>query len=166
MEKLYIKQKVFSWGDSFTVKNEYGEDLYRVKGEVLSLGKKLHIYDSADRELALIRQKVMTFLPRYFIDIDGQQAAEVVREMSFFKPRYSIHGPDWQVEGDFWGHDYRLAAGEKTVAGLKKAWMSWGDSYEVDIADEADALYVIGVVLAIDAVLEADNAAAASSASN
>ena len=164
MEKLYIKQKVFSWGDSFTVKNEYGEDLYRVKGEVLSLGKKLHIYDSADRELALIRQKVMTFLPRYFIDIDGQQAAEVVREMSFFKPRYSIHGPDWQVEGDFWGHDYRLAAGEKTVAGLKKAWMSWGDSYELEVARREDALLALAVVLVIDCV-NAASAAAASSAS-
>lgn len=162
MEKLYIKQKVFSWGDSFTVKNEYGEDLYRVKGEVLSLGKKLHIYDSADRELALIRQKVMTFLPRYFIDIDGQQAAEVVREMSFFKPRYSIHGPDWQVEGDFWGHDYRLAAGEKTVAGLKKAWMSWGDSYELEVARREDALLALAVVLVIDCVNAASAAAAAS----
>lgn len=37
--KLYINQKVFSWGDKFAVKNEYGEDIYFVKGEVFSLAK-------------------------------------------------------------------------------------------------------------------------------
>ena len=43
--KLYIKEKVFSWGDKFTVKDAYGEDKYIVEGEVFSWGKKLHVYD-------------------------------------------------------------------------------------------------------------------------
>ena len=34
--KLYIKEKVFSWGDKFTVKDEYGNDKYFVQGEVFS----------------------------------------------------------------------------------------------------------------------------------
>ena len=34
--KLYIKEKVFSWGDKFTVKDAYGEDKYIVEGEVFS----------------------------------------------------------------------------------------------------------------------------------
>ena len=34
--KLYIKQKVFSWGDKFTVKDVNGEDLCR--GRDLLLG--------------------------------------------------------------------------------------------------------------------------------
>ena len=40
--KLYIKQKVFSWGDKFTVKDVNGEDRYFVEGEIFSWGKKLH----------------------------------------------------------------------------------------------------------------------------
>ena len=43
--KLYIKQKVFSWGDKFTVKDSNGEDRYYVEGEIFSWGKKLHVYD-------------------------------------------------------------------------------------------------------------------------
>lgn len=34
--KLYIKQKVFSWGDKFTVKDVNGEDRYFVEGEIFS----------------------------------------------------------------------------------------------------------------------------------
>jgi uncharacterized protein YxjI len=37
--KLYIKQKVFSWGDKFTVKDATGNDRYFVEGEVFSFGK-------------------------------------------------------------------------------------------------------------------------------
>ena len=36
--KLYIREKVFSWGDKFTVKDQYGNDKYIVQGEVFSFG--------------------------------------------------------------------------------------------------------------------------------
>ena len=49
--KLYIKQKLWSWKDKFTVKDEYGEDRYTVEGEFFSLGRKLHVCDMAGREL-------------------------------------------------------------------------------------------------------------------
>ena len=39
--KLYIKEKVFSWGDKFAVKDASGRDKYVVEGEVFSWGKKL-----------------------------------------------------------------------------------------------------------------------------
>ena len=32
--KLYIKEKVFSWGDQFTVKDACGEDKYIVQGKI------------------------------------------------------------------------------------------------------------------------------------
>ena len=41
--KLYIKEKVFSWGDKFTVKDELGNDKYVVEGEV-SAGVKNSMY--------------------------------------------------------------------------------------------------------------------------
>ena len=36
--KLYIKQKVFSWADRFTVKDSSGNDRYFVEGELFSWG--------------------------------------------------------------------------------------------------------------------------------
>ena len=57
--KLYIKEKVFSWGDKFTVKDAYGEDKYIVEGEVFTFGKKLHVYDRSGREVAFIKQVLL-----------------------------------------------------------------------------------------------------------
>ena len=71
--RLCIKQKVFSWTDKFTVKDDQGQDKYYVEGEFLSWGKKLHVYDMNGSEVAFIKQKVWSFLPRYFVFINDMQ---------------------------------------------------------------------------------------------
>ena len=37
--KLYIKEKVFSWGDHFYVRDAAGREKYEVRGEVFSLAR-------------------------------------------------------------------------------------------------------------------------------
>ena len=34
MNRYYIRQKVFSWRDKFSVKDENGEDVFHVEGEI------------------------------------------------------------------------------------------------------------------------------------
>ena len=105
--KLYIKQKVFSWRDRFTVKDETGADRYFVEGELFSWGKKLHVLDAAGNEAAFIQQKVWSFLPRYDVFALGQHIAQIKKEFTFLRPRYTIEGMNWDVEGDFWAHHYQ-----------------------------------------------------------
>ena len=161
--KLYLKQKFFSWKDRAWVKNEFGEDSYFIEGKVVSLGKKLRLMDTQERELAFIRQKVPALLPTFFIEIDGRQVAQIKKQFTFLKPKYVIDGPGWEVQGDFFGHDYVVLEGDKTVISIHKKWMSWGDSFELDIAYGTDPVLALSVVLAIDAVMDAETAAAASS---
>ena len=158
--KLYIRQKVFSWTDTFTVKDETGQDRYQIEGEFFSFGKKLHVYDMSGAEIALIQQKVFSFLPRYFVVVDGREVAEIVKELTFLHPRYSIEGLGWEVAGDFWAHDYTIARDGRPVAAIHKEWMTWGDCYEVDIADARDEIVALSVVLAIDCARAAEASAA------
>ena len=65
--KFYIKQKVFSWADKFTIYDESGNEAYWVEGEVFSIGKKLDLFDMANNHKAHIHQKVLSFLPRYLL---------------------------------------------------------------------------------------------------
>ena len=163
--KLYIKEKVFSWGDKFTVKDAYGEDKYIVEGEVFSWGKKLHVYDMAGREVAFIKQEVWSWLPRYYVFCDDRQVAEIKKEFTFFFPKYSIDGLGWEIDGSFMAHEYQITQSGHQIVSISKEWMTWGDSYELDIADPADELVALAVVIAIDCVTETASAAA-SSASN
>ena len=164
MSQLYIRQKVFSWKDRFTVKDADGIDRYTAEGELWSVGKKLHVYNMAGEEIAYIHQKVWSFKPRFFIFINGIQTAEVVREFTLLRPRYTIHGLDWSCTGDVTGHNYEIWHGGDLIVRVHKVWFSWGDSYELDIPDYRNETLALSVVLAIDAVL-AMQAAASSSAS-
>ena len=161
--KLYIRQKVFSFKEKFTVKDEYGQDKYMVEGEFFSLGKKLHIYDMAGNEVAFIQQKIFSFLPRYFVFVGDRQIAEIVKQFSFFTPKYDVLGLDWQVRGDFTAHDYEVTDNGRPVVIIQKEWMTWGDCYELNIAPGAEEIVALATVLAIDCVIDQARAAAASS---
>ena len=163
--RLYMKQKVFSFRDRFTIKDEYGEDKYFVAGKILSLGKQLSILDKGENELAFIRQKVLSFMPRFFVEINGETVAEIVKKFTFLKPKYEVAGLNWKIEGDFFAHDFTIMENDSVIAAIHKKWMSWGDTYEIDIGGAENEVLVLAVVLAIDAVAAADASAAAASSS-
>lgn len=152
--KLYLKQKVFTWGDKFTVYDENGNDRYYVEGEVLTWGKKLHLTDLNGRELAFIRQKITFFLPQYSIIRNNIEIAKVIREFTFFHQEYTADGLGWNVHGDFLAHEYEISQNGRTVAAVSKEWFTWGDAYQINIAPGIDEINALAVVLVIDACLE------------
>ena len=152
--RLYIKEKVFTWGDKFHVWDETGSQKYTVEGEIFTWGKKLHVYGQDGREAAFIKQELLTWLPCYHVYIGGRDVAQIRREFSFFRPRYSIGGLNWQIEGSYWLHDYEITQGGRPIVRIQKEWLTWGDSYVLDIADPADEIMALAVVLTIDCVVE------------
>ncbi|OGO91809.1 MAG: hypothetical protein A2Y17_13720 [Clostridiales bacterium GWF2_38_85] len=154
---LYIKQKVFSWSDKFTIKDANGEDRYFVEGEIFSWGHKLHVFDAHGHEVAFIKQKLMTWLPKFEVYMNDNLAVEVIKEFSFFKPIYSLRGVDWIVNGEFLSHDYSIVNGNEQIATISKAWFTWGDSYELNFSDNVNEILLVATVLAIDCVLEAQS---------
>ena len=63
-------------------------------------------------------------------------------------------------------HDYQIIKRGRKIVTISKEWMTWGDSYELDIADPADELVALAVVIAIDCVTESDSGAKVTVSSN
>ena len=154
---LFMKQKVVAFKDRFTVTDKNGNAVFYVEGEIFSLGKKLHIYDTNHRELAMVQQRLLTFLPKFSVMVDGEEVAEIVKELTLFKPSYKVKGPGWSVDGDIWDHDYKIRKGLNAIVDVSKAWLSWGDTYKIDIDEGINPVMALAVVLAIDCVLDAEN---------
>ncbi|PKM94818.1 MAG: hypothetical protein CVU84_07795 [Firmicutes bacterium HGW-Firmicutes-1] len=151
--KLCVQQKIFSWNDKFAVKDEHGTDKYFVEGEFFSWGKKLHVFDTSGNEVAFIQQKVFSFLPKFFVFVNGEQVAEIVKEFTILRPRYSIGGLEWEINGDIWSHNYEVLESGRNVVNIKKEWFTWGDCYVLDLADNTNDVVALAVVLAIDCVM-------------
>ncbi len=153
--RLYMKEKVFSWNERFTVKDENGWDKYYVEGEFFSLGKKLHLLGVHGEEVAFIQQRLFTLMPRFAVTVAGREIAEIRKEFTFFFQRYVIDGLGWEIDGDVWAHDYVIRKNGRTIVRITKEWFTWGDSYMLDIQDPADELVALAVVLTVDCVAEA-----------
>ncbi len=149
--KLLIKQRVFSWTDSYDVYDESGEAKYFIKAEFFALGHQLHVYDQSHRELGVIHQKILTLLPAFEIEVGGQIIGTIQKQFSFFIPKYEIDYNSWRVEGDFLGWDYDVYSGCSTVIHISKELLHWGDTYVLDFKNPADELNGLLLVLAIDA---------------
>ena len=149
--KLLIKQRVFSWTDSYDVYDEYENPKYYVKAEFLALGHQLHIYDRHRKEVGMIKQRLLTLMPAFDIEIDGEIVGTIQKRFTFLKPKYEVDFNGWRCEGDFLGWDYQVYADCSPVIHITKELWHWGDTYVIDFVHPADELMGLMLVIAIDA---------------
>ena len=150
--KLLFKQRFFSWLDSYDVYDENCRTLYTVEGR-LGWGHVLHILDAGGAHVATLKEVVLTFLkPKFELYVGENRVGVITKEVTFFKPRFTIDFNGWSVSGSFWEWDYSILNGDgSTVAVVSKDVWNWTDTYAIEVADPADALYALMVTLAIDA---------------
>ncbi|MCK5943422.1 MAG: LURP-one-related family protein [Planctomycetes bacterium] len=151
-----IREKFWSLGDDFTITDRAGAAIYRVKGRAFSWGDKLSFQDMKGRELAFISQKMLSFMPRYEIRIDGRVFAEVVKEFSWLRKKFvlDVPGPnDYAIDGSFWAHEFVFARRRREVAVVSKKRWAWTDSYGVEIVDGEDDVSILCACIVIDQVL-------------
>ena len=149
--KLLFRQRFFSWFDSYDIYDESGSTVFTVEGR-LGWGHVLHILDRSGRHIATVKEKVLTLLPRFELYRGDDCIGCITKELTLFKPSFSVDFNGWSVKGSFWEWDYAvLDARGGTVAVISKELLNWTDTYSIDVAREEDALYVLMLVLAIDA---------------
>lgn len=151
--KLMIKQRVFAWSDTFDIYDETEQKKYFCKGEIFSLGHKLHVYDKNDNEIGYVKQELLHFLPVFQIYLHGQYVGKVSKKFSFFHPVYELEYKNWRVEGNFLGWDYDVFEGNNVILHISKELFHWGDTYVLDIARPEDELMGLMTVVAIDAAI-------------
>ena len=103
-----VKQKIFTFADSFDIMDEFGTPRYHVEGKFLSIGKKLNIYDMEGQHLVYIEQAIFKFLPEYYLYENEEVVARVKKEFSFIIPRVNIESVygDFTIDGSVMRYDF------------------------------------------------------------
>ncbi len=149
--KLLFKQRFFSWFDSYDIYNEAGQVVYTVKGK-LAWGHCLKIYNAHGEELGTVKERVLTFLPKFELYLGNRYIGRISKELTFFRPKYHIDFNGWQISGDWLEWDYQIEDSlGRTIATVSKELWNWTDTYVLNIGNPQDALNVLMLVLAIDA---------------
>jgi len=158
--RYLMKQKLFSWGDDFYIKDENERDVYFVDGKAFSLGDQLSFQDLEGNELAYIQQRLLSWGKTYEISRGGDVVAVVKKALfSPFHHRFTVDVPgpdDLEAEGNFTDHEYTFQRGGRDVATVSKRWFTLGDSYGVDIAPGENEVLILASTVVIDLCCHAD----------
>jgi uncharacterized protein YxjI len=160
--RYQMKQKLFAFGDDFTIKDDAGNDRFFVDGRAFSIGDKLSFQDMAGNELAFIRQKLLAWGPTYEIYRGGQLFAVIKQKIwTLFRNHFSVDvnadgpGPgDLEAQGDFLDHEYTLTRDGQPVASISKRWFAFTDTYGVDIAPGEDDVLILACTVVVDMATE------------
>jgi uncharacterized protein YxjI len=158
--RYVMKQKLFSFGDDYAIKNANGEDAFFVDGKAFSLGSQLSFQDLKGNQLAYIKQKLLSWGPTYEIYKDDRHYATIRKDLfTFFKCSFVVHvedQDDLDAEGDLTDHEYIITRHGGRVAAISKQWFEWADTYGVDIAEGEDAVLILASTVAIDLACHGD----------
>lgn len=149
--RMYFKQRLFSWFDSYDIFDEQGNKIYFVKGQI-SWGHCLKIFDAYGNEVGTVKERILTFLPKFEVYLGNQYLGCIRKEFTLFNPQYDIDYNGWHIKGNFMEWDYIItnAMGAR-VASISKELFHMTDQYVIDVSDSQNPLIALMFVLAIDA---------------
>jgi len=152
--RYIMRKNLLSFGDKFAIRNENGEEVFFVNGEVLSLGHKLSFLDPQGSELLYISQKLLSLAPTYELYRGEQHVATIQKELfTFFACTFDIHVDDrgdLEARGDLSDHEYTVTRNGETVAEISKEWFSISDTYGVDVTDNENTVLLLASTVVID----------------
>jgi len=153
--RYVMKQKIWSFGDDFAIRDRDGNGVFFVDGKVFSLGDKLSFKDDSGRELAFIKERLISLKKTYEIYRDGALFATVKKNITFFRDQFTVDVPgpnDYEVRGDFFDHEYTFQRSGREVATVSKRFFSWSDTYGIDIVDGEDDVTILATAVVVDLV--------------
>lgn len=168
MRSLYMKQKVFSFGEKYNVFDENENVVYHIKGKVFSIKNKLDMYQG-DRLVYHFERKLFRFLPEYELYTpEGEVIATIKKNFQFIGGKLTIHSRYGEMKfvGQILQRDFQLFNDHKEVMSVHKKWLSWGDSYEIMIHDDTREAFYVALVIMIDAIFHQNSGHSNSSSSH
>jgi len=158
--KYNLESKIWTLGDDFSIKDETGKDVYFVDGENFSLGDKLSFQDMNGNELAYISEKLFSFKEIYEIYRKGELFAEVVRDFSWFKDKFTVDVPganDYEVTGDFWHPEYKFVRQGREIASVSTKYFSFKGTYGIGIVAGEDDITILATAVVINLVNQSES---------
>lgn len=152
--KFYMKQKLFSRNDDYMVRDVYGNKVYTVEGEGISVGRTLRFFNGNHEEIAMIRQKTDGETPVFCIMRDGKEISQISGSSEPATRKYEASQLDLTIHGSQMGHFFIVSRNGKEVATVRKRWATVNTCYIVSVSENVDPVNILAMTLIIDACPE------------
>jgi len=153
--RYQMRQKLISIGDDFYIKNQAGQNVFKVDGKVLRVRDTLQFKDLKGNILCQIQERMLRIKDSMAIeDGEGKNIAEVKKALiTPLRDRWTVkirNGPDLDVQGNILDHEYEIGEGRRKVAQVSKKWFWIRDTYGVEVAPDQEDIVILAVTVALD----------------
>ena len=160
MYKLYIKQKVFRLRDVYPVLDEEGKTVYQVNQDFKLVGNTVHVTQVANQRSFVIDRELFRLLPHYQVRFDDGSSMTISQRFTFLRKEIEISSSQYQLnlQGDYlWDLNFAVYNGQYKVGQINKAWLAWGDTYEITVLDPKFEEALLALLIALDDILDQEN---------
>ncbi len=155
--KVYIKNKIWSWGGGSSVVDENKQPVYKVKGRVFSITRVKWICDLEGKKLFKVRNKWFNWFVHkaYVYDANGTKLCTVKDKWLQLKGEFFIEGykDEIKIGGKFLSLNAEILKNGEVWGTLRRQLTFITDAFELD-APEEDLPFLIALVIAIDNIVD------------
>lgn len=117
------------------VQDADGAIVYKIRGHLMGIPKKVTIMDADEKELATIKSK-------FFSPLKSKMDLE------------TVDGGLWQLEGNLIEKEYAVTSEGRTILNITQKWLTVRDAYTMDVDDSVPPALAAAMVWAVDAFRE------------
>jgi uncharacterized protein YxjI len=156
---LFIKKRQWTLIDEFKVRNEEGEDIFKIKGRFFHIGDDLRIIDiAADEVVAEIKQRVISLTDHYNIYVGDEHVATIHKKLFHLRgDRFKItleNGAAYDLDGSLWNWNFEVKDEEGDVVVEVGRSSTPFESYGIDIDRDADVPFALALVITLEMIRE------------
>jgi uncharacterized protein YxjI len=150
--RYVIRQKLISFGDDYTIKDQEGRDVYFVDGRAFT--DKLSFQDMKGKELAFIQRRGKPEEATFEIHRNGELFATITSPSFTFGSCHfhvDVPGPnDYDARGELEAHEFVFERSGQKVATVSRVAYKIADTYSVDVVDGEDDITLLASAVVLD----------------
>lgn len=150
---LEIEKHLPGFNDTVNVYDEDGNSVFEIDSRTILMKRTIRVFDNEERVVAVVEKHDVLIEPTFSIFINGDLVGELIKEFTFFEPRFHIlsdFGPIF-TQGDIVNLNFKLLDSEGNLLAVVLDELSDDDDcYGIEMDDEVDPIFIVALLFAID----------------
>lgn len=151
-----IEKHLPGFSDTISVFDEDGDLIYEVDSRLILNKRIIRVYDANDALISIVERKESIVEPSFNIFVHGKLVGELVKEFTFFEPRFHIISDFGPIiaKGNLIDLDFKLLDSEGDILAIVSDSLSdEEDNYGVEMDEEIEMAFMIALLITIDVQL-------------
>lgn len=150
--KLFVKNKLFSFGGSSFVLDESDNKVFKIKGKIFSPTRKKKIYDANGELRYVVRNKFwkMFHTTTFIFDPYKNLVAKISNNDFDFRNKHIVKQGEDEIEINGSFKNFEIVKNGKLIGTINRDFTIVRDAFTVEVLDPEEAAFMVALTICID----------------